>query len=33
MRIRGLTKHFGTGEQRVMALRGVDWDVYSGQMS
>ena len=33
MRIRGLTKHFGTGEQRVQALRGVDWDVYAGQMT
>ena len=33
VRIRGLTKHFGTGEQRVQALRGVDWDVYAGQMS
>ena len=33
VRIRGLTKHFGTGEQRVQALRGVDWDVYTGQMT
>ncbi len=33
VRIRGLTKTFGTGEQRVHALRGVDWDVYKGQMS
>src|SRR3954463_2577924 len=31
--IRGVTKHFGAGDQRVYALRGVDWDVYKGQMS
>jgi putative ABC transport system ATP-binding protein len=33
IRIRGVTKHFGSGDQKVMALRGVDWDVYAGQMS
>ena len=33
VRIRGLTKGFGTGEQRVQALRGVDWDVYAGQLT
>jgi putative ABC transport system ATP-binding protein len=33
VQIHGLTKHFGSGEQRVQALRGVDWDVYSGQMT
>jgi putative ABC transport system ATP-binding protein len=33
VRIRGLTKHFGSGEQRVEALRGIDWDVYAGQMT
>jgi putative ABC transport system ATP-binding protein len=33
VRIRGVTKHFGTGDRRVQALRGVDWDVYKGQMS
>jgi putative ABC transport system ATP-binding protein len=33
VRIRGVTKQFGTGDQRVLALRGVDWDVYRGQMS
>jgi putative ABC transport system ATP-binding protein len=33
VRIRGLTKHFGSGEQRVQALRGVDWDIFSGQMT
>src|ERR1700676_4962193 len=31
--IRGVTKQFGAGDQRVQALRGVDWDVYKGQMS
>lgn len=31
--IRGLSKHFGSGEQRVQALRSVDWDVYAGQLS
>src|SRR5262245_29339293 len=29
----GLTKAFGEGEARVMALRGVDMDVYAGQMT
>jgi putative ABC transport system ATP-binding protein len=33
VRIRGLTKHFGSGEQRVQALRPIDWDVYTGQMT
>jgi len=33
VRIRGVAKHFGTGDQRVLALRGVDWDIYKGQMS
>ncbi|MFO0909454.1 MAG: hypothetical protein U0794_14060 [Isosphaeraceae bacterium] len=27
VKIRGVTKHFGSGENRVMAARGVDWDV------
>jgi putative ABC transport system ATP-binding protein len=31
--IRGVAKHFGSGERRVMALQDVDWDVYAGQMS
>jgi putative ABC transport system ATP-binding protein len=31
--IRGVGKHFGSGERQVMALRDVDWDVYAGQMS
>ncbi|WP_422932137.1 ABC transporter ATP-binding protein [Singulisphaera sp. PoT] len=33
VRIRGVVKSFGAGERRVLALRGVDWDVYAGQMS
>jgi putative ABC transport system ATP-binding protein len=33
VRIRGVTKHFGSGDQRVMALRGVDWDIAKGQIS
>ena len=33
VRIRGVTKHFGSGDQRVQALGGVDWDVYKGQMT
>ncbi|MDB5351538.1 MAG: ABC-type antimicrobial peptide transport system, ATPase component [Planctomycetota bacterium] len=33
VKIRGVTKHFGRGEQRVTALNGIDWDVYKGQMS
>ncbi len=30
---RGVTKEFGSGGTRVMALRGVDLDVYTGQMT
>jgi putative ABC transport system ATP-binding protein len=33
VRIRGLTKHFGTGDQRVQALAGIDLDIYAGQMT
>jgi putative ABC transport system ATP-binding protein len=33
VRLRGVSKHFGAGDQKVMALQGVDWDVYAGQMS
>jgi putative ABC transport system ATP-binding protein len=33
VRIRGVNKHFGSGDQKVWALRGVDWDIYAGQMS
>ncbi len=33
VRVRGVAKHFGTGERRVTALREIDWDVYKGQMS
>jgi putative ABC transport system ATP-binding protein len=31
--IQGVTKSFGTGDRKVQALRGVDWDVFKGQMS
>ncbi len=31
--VRNVSKTFGHGEQKVMALRGVDWDVYKGQMT
>ena len=30
---RGVTKDFGTGEMKVRALRGVDLDVYSGELT
>jgi putative ABC transport system ATP-binding protein len=30
---RGVTKEFGDGDSRVLALRGVDMEVYSGQMT
>ena len=33
VRIRGVSKTFGKGDQRVFALRGVDWDVLPGQMT
>ena len=33
VRLRGVSKHFGNGEQRVMALSEIDWDVYNGQLS
>lgn len=33
VRIRDVEKHFGTGEQKVSALRGVTWDVFKGQMT
>ena len=33
VRIRGVSKYFGTGDQRVAALKGVDWDVFKGEMS
>ncbi len=33
VRCRGLTKGFGEADTRVMALRGVDMDVYGGQMT
>lgn len=31
--VRGVSKHFGSGTQRVTALRSVDWAVDAGQMS
>ena len=31
--VRGISKHFGTGERRVTALDRVSWQVYAGQMS
>lgn len=31
--VRGISKHFGTGERRVTALDHVSWEVYAGQMS
>jgi putative ABC transport system ATP-binding protein len=33
VRIRGLSKHFGSGEQRVQALKEITWDVYAGQLT
>lgn len=33
VRLRGVSKAFGAGDRKVLALRGVDWDVYMGQMS
>jgi putative ABC transport system ATP-binding protein len=31
--IRGLTKHFGSGDQRVQALAGIDLDIFAGEMT
>jgi putative ABC transport system ATP-binding protein len=33
IRLRGVCKTFGTGEQTVQALRGIDWDVLKGQLT
>ena len=33
VRIRRLTKHFGSGDQRVQALAGINLEMYAGQMS
>jgi putative ABC transport system ATP-binding protein len=33
VRIRGLSKHFGSGEQQVQALKHINWDIYPGQMT
>jgi putative ABC transport system ATP-binding protein len=31
--LRGVSKHFGKGEQRVAALKEIHWDVYFGQLT
>jgi putative ABC transport system ATP-binding protein len=31
--IQGVTKHFGTGDNKVQALRGVNWDISKGQLT
>jgi putative ABC transport system ATP-binding protein len=33
VRVRGLKKHFGSGEQRVEALRGIDCEILAGEMT
>ena len=33
IRLRGVRKTFGSGEQMVQALRGIDWDVLKGQLT
>ena len=33
VQIQGVTKQFGSGDQTVHALRGIDWDVHAGQLS
>jgi putative ABC transport system ATP-binding protein len=33
VRIQGVTKCFGSGEQAVWALRGIDWNVISGELT
>jgi len=33
VRIRGLRKYFGAGDQRVVALRDVDLDIFAGEMT
>lgn len=33
VQVRGLTKHFGRGEQRVCALKAIDWDARPGELS
>src|SRR5262249_7147733 len=33
VRLRSVVKTFGAGDQEVLALRGVDWDVYPGQLT
>jgi len=33
VRCRGVTKHYGQGESRVVALRGIDMDIMEGQLT
>lgn len=33
VRIRGVTKSFGAGEQKVWPLKGIDWDILQGEMT
>ncbi|WP_435022442.1 ABC transporter ATP-binding protein [Tundrisphaera sp. TA3] len=33
VRIRGVSKSFGKGDQKVLALKSVDWDILPGQMT
>jgi putative ABC transport system ATP-binding protein len=33
VRVRGVAKHFGSGDRRVTALRGIDWEIDKGQMT
>jgi putative ABC transport system ATP-binding protein len=33
VRLRGVAKTFGSGDQKVLALRGLDWDVHTGEMT
>ena len=33
VKVRGVSKHFGSGEQRVAALTDINWDIYQGQLS
>lgn len=33
VRLRTVSKTFGSGEQKVLAVRGVDWDVFTGQLT
>jgi len=33
VQIKDVVKQFGEGERKVLALRSIDWDIYTGQMS